>query len=160
VDRVQFLVAPNVGEELKPLAKIASGGELSRVMLAVKSVCGSGEPDKTLVFDEVDAGIGGRVAEAVGRRLRGLAKTNQVLCVTHLPQIAGFADQHFCVTKQVVGSRTETFVQLLKERERVDEIARMMGGQTITDITRRHAKELLGETLRPRKLRGQSPAQS
>jgi DNA repair protein RecN (Recombination protein N) len=151
VDRVQFLVAPNVGEELKPLARIASGGELSRVMLAIKSVCGSGEPDKTLVFDEVDAGIGGRVAEAVGRRLRDLAKTNQVLCVTHLPQIAGFADQHFCVTKQVVGSRTETFVQLLRERERVEEIARMMGGQTITEITRRHAKELLEETLRPKK---------
>lgn len=144
-DRVQFLVSPDVGEELRPLAVIASGGELARVMLAVKSLCGSGEPGRTLVFDEVDAGIGGRVAEAVGRRLRALAETHQVLCVTHLPQIASFARLHLCVSKQIVGSRTETFVQLLNEKERVEEIARMMGGQTITEITRRHARELLAE---------------
>jgi len=144
MDQVEFMVSPNLGEPLKALARIASGGELSRVMLAIQAVCGE-DKGKTLVFDEVDAGIGGRVAESVGRRLRRLAETNQVLCVTHLPQIAAFADQHYCVTKEVVSSRTETFARALDMEERVEELARMMGGESITDITRRHAREFLAE---------------
>jgi DNA repair protein RecN (Recombination protein N) len=143
IDHVEFLIAPNKGEEMKSLAKIASGGELSRLMLAIKSLCGGDETNRTLVFDEVDAGIGGRVAEAVGRRLRDIAEDNQVLCVTHLPQIAAFARHHFSVHKKVVGNRTETFVKHLGEQERVEELARMLGGETITQTTRSHALEML-----------------
>jgi DNA repair protein RecN (Recombination protein N) len=143
IDHVEFLIAPNKGEEMRPLAKIASGGELSRLMLAIKSLCGDDEEDRTLVFDEVDTGIGGRVAEAVGRRLLGISQSNQVLCVTHLPQIAGFARQHFSVQKEVIGERTETLVKLLNESDRVKEISRMLGGETITEATKHYASELL-----------------
>lgn len=149
IDRVEFMIAPNKGEEMRPLTKIASGGELSRVILAIKSLCGGGEPGKTLVFDEVDAGIGGRVAEAVGRRLRDISQISQVLCVTHLPQIAAFARHHFNVCKEVVGARTETFVNPLDESERVEELARMMGGEIITETTRRHALEMIDHSLSP-----------
>lgn len=158
LDHVEFLMAPNKGEEMKPLTKIASGGELSRVLLAIKSLCGGGEAGKTLVFDEVDVGIGGRVAEAVGKRLRRLAEANQVLCVTHLPQIAAFAEHHFHVSKEPVGSRTETMVAPLDNNGRVEELARMLGGQIVTDITRRHAREMLHHSSelarRPEKARG------
>jgi DNA repair protein RecN (Recombination protein N) len=142
IDRVEFLVSPNKGEDFKPLAKIASGGELSRIMLAIRTVCGSVDPGKVLVFDEVDAGIGGRAAEAVGRRLAEIAQTNQVLCVTHLPQIAAFADQHFRVQKGAVGSRTESSVCRLDDQDRLEELARMLGGEVITETTRRHAREM------------------
>jgi DNA repair protein RecN (Recombination protein N) len=143
IDHVEFLIAPNKGEEMKALAKIASGGELSRLMLSIKSLCGGEEKNRTLVFDEVDAGIGGRVAEAVGRRLRDIAGENQVLCVTHLPQIAAFAKHHYNVEKKVVGDRTETFIKRLEEEERIEELARMLGGQMITQTTRSHALEML-----------------
>jgi DNA repair protein RecN (Recombination protein N) len=143
IDHVEFLIAPNKGEEFMPLAKIASGGELSRLMLAIRSLCGDEEEGKTFVFDEVDAGIGGRVAEAVGRRLRDISKDNQVLCVTHLPQIAAFASEHFSVRKEVLGDRTETLIQWLNESERIDELARMLGGENITKTTQRHAMEML-----------------
>jgi DNA repair protein RecN (Recombination protein N) len=143
LDHVEFRLAPNKGEEMRPLAKIASGGELSRIMLAIESLCGAGDREKTLVFDEVDTGIGGRVAEAVGKRLRALAQTHQVLCVTHLPQIAAFAQHHFNVAKQVQGARTETKITALTESGRVEELARMLGGQIITEITRRHALEMI-----------------
>jgi DNA repair protein RecN (Recombination protein N) len=146
IDHVEFLVAPNKGEEMRPLARIASGGELSRVMLAIRSLCGTGETSRTLVFDEVDAGIGGRVAEAVGRRLRDLARGNQVLCVTHLPQIAAFANHHYIVQKQVVAGRTETSIRLLDQKERVEELARMLGGELITEAARRHAREMLAHS--------------
>ncbi len=142
VDKVEFLVSPNKGEDFKPLAKIASGGELSRVMLAIRSICGTGDGIRTLVFDEVDAGIGGRVAEAVGKRLLDLARVHQVLCVTHLPQIAAFAGQHYRVDKSVAQSRTITTVRQLDERERIEELARMLGGEIITDTARRHAREM------------------
>jgi DNA repair protein RecN (Recombination protein N) len=142
IDRVEFLVSPNKGEEFKPLAKIASGGELSRIMLSIRTVCGSADSGKALVFDEVDAGVGGRAAEAVGRRLAEISRTNQVLCVTHLPQIAAFADQHFRVRKDAVGSRTETSVRELDDAERMEELARMLGGEVITETTRRHAREM------------------
>jgi DNA repair protein RecN (Recombination protein N) len=142
LDRVEFLVAPNRGEEMKPLAKIASGGELSRIMLAIRNLCGA-DSGTTLVFDEVDAGIGGRVAEAVGRRLLEIARRNQVLCVTHLPQIAAFAESHFSVRKDVVNSRTLTAVEQLDGKSRIEELARMLGGEVITETTRRHAREML-----------------
>jgi DNA repair protein RecN (Recombination protein N) len=112
-------------------------------MLAVKSLCGGDESGKTLVFDEVDSGIGGRVAETVGRRLRTISERNQVLCVTHLPQIAAFAARHFHVSKEVAGNRTETSVRELDGPGRILELARMLGGEVITDITRRHAREML-----------------
>jgi DNA repair protein RecN (Recombination protein N) len=147
IDHLEFLIAPNKGEEFKPLAKIASGGELSRVMLAIRSLCGGGDAKKTLVVDEVDAGIGGRVAEAVGRRLRSIARVHQVLCVTHLPQIAAFACRHFRIHKDVVGSRTETFAKQLPEDERVEELARMLGGEIITNTARQHARDLLARFL-------------
>ncbi len=143
IDHVEFLIAPNKGEEIRPLAKIASGGELSRLMLSIKSLCGSEESDGTLVFDEVDAGIGGRVAEAVGKRLRDIAEENQVLCVTHLPQIAAFARHHFSVRKEITGGRTETTVRHLTEEERVQELSRMLGGETITETARSHALQML-----------------
>ncbi len=146
LDHVEFFITPNKGEEMKPLTKIASGGELSRIVLAIKSLCGGGEPGRTLVFDEVDVGIGGRVAEAVGKRLRKLAEENQVLCVTHLPQIAAFAEHHYYVSKEVIGSRTETGVKPLDQDGRAEELARMLGGQTITEITRRHAREMLNQS--------------
>jgi DNA repair protein RecN (Recombination protein N) len=147
IDRVEFLVSPNLGEEPKPLARTASGGELSRIVLALKSLCSGADSNKTLVFDEVDVGIGGRVAEVVGRRLRSVSSGNQVLCVTHLPQIAAYATQHYIVRKEAVGSRTETSVQRLNESERVQELARMLGGETITETTRRHAREMLNHSL-------------
>jgi DNA repair protein RecN (Recombination protein N) len=143
IDRVEFLIAPNKGEEMKPLAAIASGGELSRLMLAIRSLCGNDEKDRTFVFDEVDAGIGGRVAEAVGRRLLEISESNQVLCVTHLPQIAAFARHHFNVHKDVVDGRTITVARSLEDSERVEELSRMLGGEVITQTTRRHAKEML-----------------
>ncbi|MBZ5496779.1 MAG: DNA repair protein RecN [Acidobacteriia bacterium] len=143
VDQIEFLLAPNAGEEMRPLAKIASGGELSRIMLSIKALCGGGETGKTLVFDEIDAGIGGRVAEVVGRRLREVSSQNQVLCVTHLPQIAAYARNHFSVRKETIGARTETTVERLDEAARAGELARMMGGEVITETTRRHAREML-----------------
>ena len=148
LERAEFLLSPNPGEDLRPLVRIASGGELSRLMLALKSVVRSDRAGLTLVFDEVDAGIGGRVAEVVGRKLRALAERQQVLCVTHLPQIAAFADQHLAVRKQVARGRTETGVDSLSERERVEEVARMLGGETITQTARQHAQEMLKQSLR------------
>ena len=143
IDRVELLIAPNKGEEIRPLTKIASGCELSRLMLAIKSLCRNEEADKTFVFDEVDAGIGGRVAEAVGRRLRNISSDNQVLCVTHLPQIAAFARCHCSVQKEVIEGRTETIVKSLNESERIQELSRMLGGETITQTARDHAQEML-----------------
>ena len=146
MDRVEFMISPNRGEELRPLARIASGGELSRIVLALKTIGGGEDSDRTLVFDEVDAGIGGRVAEAVGRRLRDISTTNQVLCVTHLPQIAAFATSHYRVSKVTAGPRTETFLQHLSDSERVEEMARMVGGETITETARKHAREMLARS--------------
>ena len=147
-DSVQFLIAPNVGEELKPLDRIASGGELSRVALALKTcIAGTGKKSagavRTLVFDEVDAGIGGGAAEAVGRRLKKLAGGNQVLCVTHLPQIAGFADHHFHVEKHEERGRTVSAIQELEGPARAREIGRMISGERLTPEALKHAEQLL-----------------
>ncbi|HUJ79525.1 MAG TPA: DNA repair protein RecN [Nitrospiria bacterium] len=142
-DDVELLVAANPGEELKPLRKVASGGELSRVMLSIMTVLGQADRVPTLVFDEVDSGIGGAVAEMVGRRLKTLSRARQVFCITHLPQIAAFADRHYRVEKTARKGRTVTTVRLLDRAERVSELARMVGGTSVTATTRRHAEELL-----------------
>jgi len=142
-DRVEFLISPNPGEEPRPLAKIASGGELSRIMLALKTILVEGDPIPTLVFDEVDAGIGGAVAEEVGKKLKKIASRRQVFCITHLAQIASMATSHYGVSKAVKKDRTSTEVRLLDDRDRVGEIARMLGGSTITDATLKHAEEMI-----------------
>ena len=143
VDHVEFLISPNPGEEPKPLAKIASGGELSRIMLALKAVLVEGDNIPTLVFDEVDAGIGGGIAEEVGKKLKRVAVKRQVFCITHLPQIASMATSHYGVSKSVKKDRTSAEVRLLDAEERVDEIARMLGGKSITEATLRHAEEMI-----------------
>jgi DNA repair protein RecN (Recombination protein N) len=143
LETAEFLLSPNPGEDLRALARIASGGELSRILLALKSVASLDARGQTMVFDEVDAGIGGRVAEVVGRKLRDMAQRHQVLCVTHLPQIASMADRHLVVRKQVERGRTTTEVGVLDASERVEEVARMLGGETVTDAARRHAREMV-----------------
>ena len=141
-DDVDFLISTNPGEPLKPLRKIASGGELSRIMLAIKRVIG-GDEEKTLIFDEVDAGIGGRVADLVGRRLQDLAGKHQVICITHLPQIATYADRHFLVEKIVRKGSARTDIKHIDDSERVQELARMLGGATITEKTIQRAEEMI-----------------
>jgi DNA repair protein RecN (Recombination protein N) len=143
MDQVEFCFSPNPGEPVKPLAKIASGGELSRLMLALKALVLTPGVVSTLLFDEVDAGIGGRVAEIVGKKLKQVAAHHQVISVTHLPQIAAMADAHFVVQKEVEKGRTFTRVNQLSEQERIGELARMLGGVKITEQTRRHAEELV-----------------
>jgi DNA repair protein RecN (Recombination protein N) len=143
VDAVEFLFSANPGEELRPLRKVASGGELSRIMLALKSVLSQADPVPTLVFDEIDVGIGGKVAESVGKRLARLAKTHQVICITHLPQIAKYAERHLRVSKLVRGNRTLTSIQTLDAEARVEEIARMASGATVTKTSLVHAREML-----------------
>lgn len=143
IDKVEFLISPNPGEALKPLAKIASGGELSRIMLALKRILAKIGGRQVLIFDEVDSGIGGAIAEVVGRKLKELSKFHQIICVTHLPQIACYADTHFTVRKEQKGGRTITRVAKLVKDEIIDEIARMLGGVKITEKTRAHAKEMI-----------------
>jgi DNA repair protein RecN (Recombination protein N) len=143
VDRVEFYFSANPGESPKPLAKVASGGEASRLMLILKTAARSREREKTAVFDEIDVGIGGRVAEAVGLKLKELAKTQQVLCVTHQPQIASLADTHFVVNKAIAKNKTSIAVRELNPIERVEEIARMLAGEKISDTAREHAREML-----------------
>jgi DNA repair protein RecN (Recombination protein N) len=142
-DRVEFYFSANAGESLRPLAKVASGGEASRLMLVLKTSAAPARFPRTIVFDEVDAGIGGRVSEAVGLKLKALSRTNQVLCVTHQAQIARFADTHLLVGKRSARGRTEVGVEQLDRRRRVEEIARMLTGAEITEAARRHAREML-----------------
>jgi DNA repair protein RecN (Recombination protein N) len=147
-DRVAYLIATNAGEPPRPIEQIASGGELSRVMLALKATVeaatktGTAER-KSLVFDEIDTGIGGRAAEAVGKKLKSLARTHQVLCITHLPQIASFADHHYLIEKREAAGRTRTSVQRLSPEQRTAEIARMLSGAKLTETSRQHAEQLL-----------------
>ena len=142
-ESAEFLLSANPGEELKPLAKVVSGGELSRTMLAIKTILAASEDVPSMVFDEVDAGIGGRVADAVGHKLRQTAAGRQVLCVTHLAPIAAYAEHHLLVEKRVAKGATKTTVTALDAGGQVEEIARMLGGERITDASRRHARELL-----------------
>jgi DNA repair protein RecN (Recombination protein N) len=141
-DRLELLFSPNPGEPPRTLAKIASGGELSRLMLAFKQVLPEGDAP-TLVFDEVDTGIGGATSDMVGKKLKNVAGSQQVFCITHLPQVAAYADHHLRVEKQLVNGRTATAVTHLGDAERIEEVARMLGGATITDTTRKHAGEML-----------------
>ena len=147
IDRVEFLIAPNPGEGLNPLVKTASGGEASRLMLALKTVLAAADETPTLIFDELDQGIGGRVGAIVGRKLRGISyegqRNRQVLCVTHLPQIAGYADTHYVVEKRVSDGRTTTRIHAVAGAERVEELAAMLG--TPSEGTRRSAREILTE---------------
>jgi DNA repair protein RecN (Recombination protein N) len=142
-DQIEFYFSPNPGEPPKPLARVASGGELSRLMLAIKSLVLSPGDIPTLLFDEVDAGVGGGVAEIVGKKLKQVAAAHQVICVTHLPQIAALADSHHVVRKEISRGRTSTKVKKLKDPERIEEIARMLGGVKITDKTLLHAEEMV-----------------
>jgi DNA repair protein RecN (Recombination protein N) len=148
-DSVAYMISPNPGEPLRPVEKIASGGELSRVMLALKATIETGKKSKagghqrTLVFDEIDTGIGGRAAEAVGKKLKALARANQVLCITHLPQIASFADHHYLIEKRESAGRARTLVRPLNAQERTEEVARMLSGATLTETSRQHAEQLL-----------------
>jgi len=147
-ERIEFLFSPNPGEPPRPLARIASGGELSRLMLAIKQVLPEGDVP-TLVFDEVDTGIGGATSELVGRKLKNVAKNQQVLCITHLPQVAVFADQHLLVNKQVKDGRTTTQVLPLAAQARTNEVARMLAGSTITESAVSHAAEMLAAATTP-----------
>lgn len=142
-DQVEFQVSANKGQPLKALAKVASGGELSRIALAIQVVAAQASAIPSMIFDEVDAGIGGGVAEIVGRRLRSLGEKRQVLCVTHLPQVASQANQHFRVAKTTRGQSILTTVEVLDKKNRVEELARMLGGVEITETTRKHAREML-----------------
>ncbi len=147
IDEVEFLISPNPGEDLKPLRRIASGGELSRIMLALKSIGKDSEKFKTLIFDEIDSGIGGKTAEFVARKLKGLATDNQVICITHLPQIASFATHHFKIEKKIEKNRTFTTVKKLTLKERIEEIARLTAGSHISEAALQNAKEMLDRNL-------------
>ena len=140
---LEFLFSSNPGEELRPLVKIASGGEVSRVMLALKSILNDQDTIPVMIFDEVDTGIGGSVAEKVGIKLQKVATTKQVLCITHLPQIAGLASSHYRIEKEIKGKRTRSSIRQLEYEERVEELARMASGETITDASLEHAREML-----------------
>lgn len=148
IDEIEFMISPNPGEALKPLARIASGGETSRIMLALKTILARVDRMPTLIFDEIDSGIGGRALEAVASRLRQVADECQVVCVTHAPQIAGRADFHLLIDKKVEDGRTRTRVSELEDSERIQEIARMLAGSSISDLTIRHAEEMLKTRVR------------
>jgi len=148
LDRVAFFFSANPGEEVRPMAKIASGGELSRIVLALKELLARKTAQETLIFDEVDSGIGGRTADRVGRSLNGLAQLHQVVCITHLPQIACYGDHHYVVRKSTHKGRTITAMEELTGQERLEEIARMLGGEKISAKTRAHAKEMLSRAQR------------
>jgi DNA repair protein RecN (Recombination protein N) len=144
------MISTNPGEPTHPLDKIASGGELSRVMLALKASVESGssrkktgEAQRTMIFDEIDTGIGGRAAEAVGKRLKSLSRANQVLCVTHLPQIATFADHHYLIEKKQAGGRPRTTVREIIGDDRTEEIARMLSGAKLTETSMKHAEQMI-----------------
>jgi DNA repair protein RecN (Recombination protein N) len=153
INQVIYRITTNVGEAMRPLEQIASGGELSRVMLALKASVEAGTnpagkkksaaAQRTLVFDEIDSGIGGRAADAVGKKLKALAKGNQVLCVTHLPQIATFADHHYLIEKRETGGRAKTTVRQITGDERTEEVARMLSGAKLTETSRRHAEQMI-----------------
>jgi DNA repair protein RecN (Recombination protein N) len=145
---VEFLLSANPGEDLKSLSKVASGGELSRILLALKSLLSIKGQAETLVFDEVDAGIGGRTAELVGLQLQRLSARHQVICITHLPQIASYAEHHYRVTKDTDGTDTVTRIAPLSAQARVEELARMLGGIAISAKTLAHAREMLERASR------------
>ena len=141
-DDVEFLISTNPGEPVKPLGKIASGGELSRIMLALKTIFAQKQGVTSIIFDEVDTGVSGRVAQAIAEKISLISRNSQVLCITHLPQVAAIADHHYFIAKHVIDGRTETHVKFLNNSERVQELARMLSGSKITELTLEHAQEL------------------
>jgi len=149
-EEVEFLLSPNPGEDLKPLRRIASGGELSRIMLAFKVLGQASEPEKTLIFDEIDSGIGGKTADFLARKLKQLARRHQVVCITHLPQIASAAHHHYLIEKKTEKDRTYTLVKKLKDKDRPEEIARLISGSRLTEASLQIARELLEQNLSDR----------
>ena len=145
---MEFGFAPNPGESMLPLRSIASSGEISRVMLALKTVLAEHDKIPVLVFDEIDANIGGEIANNVGAKLSEASGSHQIICITHLPQVAAWGLSHFVVTKQVEGGRTQTRIRPVAEADRIDEIARMLGGADLTSVTVEHARELLKPAAR------------
>lgn len=143
IDKIEFLLSPNPGEPLKPLARIASGGESARLLLALKSILSRVDDVPTLVFDEVDVGVGGRAGHVVGEKLWGISDRHQVICITHLPQVASFGDSHYAIAKSFDAERTRTLVQRLSDEQRADELAAMLDGVPISDHSRRSAQEML-----------------
>ncbi|WP_100331515.1 DNA repair protein RecN [Bacillus xiapuensis] len=143
LDDIEFYISTNPGEPLKPLSKVASGGELSRMMLAMKTIFSKHQGVTSIIFDEVDTGVSGRVAQAIGEKIYQIAVHSQVLCISHLPQVAAMADTHLYISKEMTGGRTKTFVKPLENEEKIKEIGRMISGVEMTDLTKQHAKELL-----------------
>lgn len=143
---MEFYISPNPGEDFKPLNKIASGGEISRIMLALKSILASVDEVPTLVFDEIDQGVSGRIAQAVGRSIYRLSKSRQILCITHLPQIASHGESHYSVEKYVENERTFTRITALNEEQRVEEIARLLAGEKISETALKSARQLIEES--------------
>ena len=148
MDTVQFLISTNPGEPVKPLSKIASGGELSRIMLAIKNVLASTEDVGTWIFDEIDTGVSGRAAQKIAQKLSNISRAKQTLCVTHLPQIAAMGDHHLLIEKNILTDRTFTSVEPLDHEERAQELARMISGAEVTETSLRNAEELLGQAER------------
>ena len=151
MDDAEFLISTNPGEPLKPLSKVASGGELSRIMLAMKAVLAQNDSIGTLIFDEIDAGISGRTAQMVSEKMNVIGKSHQVICITHLPQIAAMADVHFLIEKSVVGENTVSRIRPLEKEESVAELARMIGGVAITDTVLKSAREMKELALHEKK---------
>jgi DNA repair protein RecN (Recombination protein N) len=147
-DLVEFLISPNPGEPLKPLAKIISGGEMSRIMLAFKSILGHMDEIPTMIFDEIDVGISGRTAASVAKKIGAISRSRQVICVTHLPQIASMADGHYVIEKNTLGSHTSTTVSKLSAEKRKEEVARMIGGSSVTQLSLDHASELISSAAK------------
>jgi DNA repair protein RecN (Recombination protein N) len=143
VDQVEFYISTNPGEPLKPLSKVASGGEMSRIMLALKTIFSRHQGITSIIFDEVDTGVSGRVAQAIGEKIYAVSISSQVMCISHLPQVAAMADTHLYISKKTSKGRTKTAVNVLENQERINEIGRMIAGAEITDLTKKHAKELL-----------------
>lgn len=143
LDKIEFLISTNKGEELKQLSKIISGGEMSRIMLAFKKILSSYDNIPTLIFDEIDTGISGRTAQIVGEKIKAISKNRQVICISHLPQVAALADVHFVISKEVLKDKTNVVVKKLDYNERIDELSRLLGGVNLTDTTKLHAKEML-----------------
>ncbi|PLS15315.1 DNA repair protein RecN [Bacillus sp. M6-12] len=152
LDELEFYISTNPGEPLKPLSKIASGGELSRIMLALKNIFSKHQGITSIIFDEVDTGVSGRVAQAIAEKIHRVAVHSQVLCISHLPQVAAMADTHLFIAKEIKGGRTKTSVTPLNEQEKIDEIGRMISGVEITDLTKQHANELLLQAKQLKKL--------
>jgi DNA repair protein RecN (Recombination protein N) len=143
IDRVEFLISTNLGQDLRPLAKIASGGEIARIMLALKTILADADNIDSLIFDEIDTGISGRTAQVVAEKMEYISKSYQTICITHLPQIASMADAHYLIEKEVKNNHTYTNIKFLNSKGRTEELARMLGGATLTDLTISHAKEML-----------------